>query len=218
VDCSLREPPYQDPSGRFERGAPSARCRYVLRGVPDIKAAGRYRGGAGSMAAAIGYPLRVELDAGQHGCRLRKRLRIFRTQTVFRGGLFRQGSCRGYPQTLADLPLVPDVDEASTQHSRDAGTARQPKAPLRQCQCLLILNTYHELENRPPILNQIFQSLVSGGRLVIVDPIKTDHGDLLPAVVEEELRSLGFEIVRRDDRFIDQPAGRPWWLIVVRKP
>jgi len=67
-------------------------------------------------------------------------------------------------------------------------------------------------------LDQVFQSLVSGGRLVVVDPVHTEHGEVSPSSVETELRSRGFEIVRREDRFLTQPARGPWWLIIARKP
>jgi hypothetical protein len=80
------------------------------------------------------------------------------------------------------------------------------------------LNTYHELENPIPILNQIFQSLVSGGRLVVVDPERTKHDSLAAAAVEDLLRRNAFQNVGREDRFLEQPPGSPWWLIVARKP
>ena len=46
-------------------------------------------------------------------------------------------------------------------------------------------------------------------------------------MVERELLASGFEVLSREDRFIDRlPAERPgdrsdehtWWLIVARKP
>jgi hypothetical protein len=37
-------------------------------------------------------------------------------------------------------------------------------------------------------------------------------------VVESELRQKGFEIVSRDDRFIDPPGDDLWWLVIGRKP
>jgi hypothetical protein len=47
------------------------------------------------------------------------------------------------------------------------------------------------------------------------------------SLAKDEIRQRGFEIISRDDRFIDLPAAeRPgdrsndhvWWLIVARKP
>jgi len=46
-------------------------------------------------------------------------------------------------------------------------------------------------------------------------------------IAEDEIRQRGFEVISRNDRFIDRPAAerpgdRPddhvWWLIVARKP
>jgi hypothetical protein len=37
-------------------------------------------------------------------------------------------------------------------------------------------------------------------------------------LVETEVRSAGFEIISRQDQFIDHPAdNQVWWLIVTRK-
>ena len=47
------------------------------------------------------------------------------------------------------------------------------------------------------------------------------------SIAEDEIRQRGFEMISRDNRFIDRPAAerpgdRPddhvWWLIVARKP
>jgi SAM-dependent methyltransferase len=83
---------------------------------------------------------------------------------------------------------------------------------------VLIANTYHELDHPDAILNQVFQSLVPGGRLVIVDPAQTEHGELLPTRVEDELQRHGFEIVDTENQFVHQPGVGPWWLIAARKP
>jgi hypothetical protein len=37
-------------------------------------------------------------------------------------------------------------------------------------------------------------------------------------LAESELLQSGFELLRREDRFIDRPDDQPWWLIVARKP
>jgi hypothetical protein len=47
-----------------------------------------------------------------------------------------------------------------------------------------------------------------------------DHHYETPVAAETRLRQSGFEISRRDDRFIERANGRggTWWLIVARKP
>jgi SAM-dependent methyltransferase len=95
------------------------------------------------------------------------------------------------------------------------GEPDNPHLP-KAVDAVLIANTYHELDDAAAILNQISQSLVSGGRLVITDPAQTEHGRLAPDTVEAELRRQGFQIVGREQEFVDQPMG-PWWLIVASK-
>ena len=108
------------------------------------------------------------------------------------------------------------------KHQRNVDTMLvkpdDPRLPAGTANAVVILNTYHELTDRPQILEQIFRSLVPGGRLVVVDPLQTEHGELLTAVVEDELRRGGFDVVSRDDRFIDQPPHGTWWVIVARRP
>lgn len=85
---------------------------------------------------------------------------------------------------------------------------------------VLIVNTYHELTHAKTILDHLRESLVPGGRLVIVDrgpEMDTPHHGLPMAEVADEIASEGFEIVRSEDHFLDQPGEGPWWLIVARK-
>ena len=94
---------------------------------------------------------------------------------------------------------------------------------------VLVANTYHELTRPKSILRGVFRSLIKGGRLVIVDrgppsaggatrDIEAQRHELPAALVENEIRQQGFEIISRQDRFIDRPGEVPWWLIVARKP
>jgi ubiquinone/menaquinone biosynthesis C-methylase UbiE len=98
------------------------------------------------------------------------------------------------------------------------GEPNNPHLPPNSVSAVLIANTYHELDNRGAVLNQLFRSLVPGGRLVIADPEKSENKELRIAMVEEELKNNGFEIVRIDSQFLQQPGRGPWWLIVARKP
>jgi predicted methyltransferase len=74
------------------------------------------------------------------------------------------------------------------------------------------------------------QSLKPGGRLVVVDhsPISgakeirsgaAGRHEISPDLVEAEIRQQGFEMLRRQDHFADQPSeDHIWWMIVGRKP
>jgi len=110
------------------------------------------------------------------------------------------------------------------------GDPNDPHLPIKGVNAVLIVNTYHEFTDSKSILNHIFPSLVSGGRLVIVDreprsvgassnESAREHHEVSSAQVESELRHAEFEIVSRQDRFIENdPSNETWWLIAARKP
>jgi ubiquinone/menaquinone biosynthesis C-methylase UbiE len=108
------------------------------------------------------------------------------------------------------------------------GGATDPHLGRQRVNEVLIANTYHELTDSQAILPQVRQSLVSGGRLVVLDrsPNSADIGatrmaghEILAGQVESELRHAQFEIVTRQDDFIgEDPDNESWWLIVARKP
>jgi predicted methyltransferase len=108
------------------------------------------------------------------------------------------------------------------------GEPADPQLPSASVTAVLIANTYHELTDAQSILSHVKQSLVSGGRLVVVDraPNPVGNGNTGAAEheisserVERELRQAGFELVSRVDRFIPKdPDNESWWLIVARKP
>ena len=71
------------------------------------------------------------------------------------------------------------------------------------------------------------QALRPAGLLIVVgrgpapneDPIiSSAHHHALVESVQADLEMQGFDIVNRQDRFIDQPGDELWWLIAVRKP
>ena len=104
-----------------------------------------------------------------------------------------------------------------------------PRFPAGFADAVLIANTYHELTAPKLILHHLADSLKPGGRLVIIDrsprsgfvasrETQTEHHELHPDLVETEVRNAGFEVISRQDRFIDRPADdQVWWLIVTRK-
>jgi predicted methyltransferase len=108
------------------------------------------------------------------------------------------------------------------------GAAADPHLPPQRVNEVLIANTYHELNDSQSILAQVRQSLVSGGRLVVVDrapnPANTgtnrlaEH-EISAEQVERELRQAAFQIETRQNDFIGKdPENESWWLIVARKP
>lgn len=118
------------------------------------------------------------------------------------------------------------------------GEPNNPHLPEGQVDAVLVVNTYHEFTHPRAILNRALQAIHPRGRLVIVDrgPLpgeeesreaETQHHERNPSEVEAELRETGFELISRNDHFIERPAperpgDRPddhlWWLIVAMKP
>ena len=94
-----------------------------------------------------------------------------------------------------------------------------PHLPPGTVDAVLVVNTYHELAHPQPVLGWVFRSLVSGGRLVIVDrgpgpigreprEVEARHHELPLPVVAEEIRLAGFEIIRQQNRFTEEPGPR----------
>ena len=107
------------------------------------------------------------------------------------------------------------------------GDVTDPHLPVQRVNEVLIANTYHELTDSQAILRHVRESLISSGRLVVVDrapnPADTaaslaEH-EISAEQVEDELRRAHFEIVTLQNNFIDKdPDSESWWLIVARKP
>lgn len=107
------------------------------------------------------------------------------------------------------------------------GERNDPDLPAR-VKAVLIANTYHEFTDSQSILARLYQSLASGGRLVVVDrvpqsanlgPSDMAEHEMSAERVERELRQMHFEILSRDDHFIQHDSyGENWWVIVARKP
>ena len=140
-------------------------------------------------------------------------------------------------QSLAFLRIRAFLQNRSNIRAIRGGLG-DPHLPNEGVDAVLIANSYHEFTQPRAILDHIFQALRSNARLVVLDRgARLYHGEpriiqmqqyqIAASVVEEEIRKSGFEVIRRDDRFIDRPAterpgDRPddhvWWLIVARKP
>jgi predicted methyltransferase len=110
------------------------------------------------------------------------------------------------------------------------GEPDDPHLPMYGVNAVLIANRYHEFTDSHAILAHLVRSLVSGGRLVVVDReprpagqgstgTAAEHHEVSSEQVESELRHAGFEIVSRQDRFIqNDPLNENWWIIAARKP
>src|SRR5918999_3676457 len=107
------------------------------------------------------------------------------------------------------------------------GKPDDPRLPYRSLDAALIVNAYHEMVRHSEMLREIHAALKPGGRLVILD--NTPHDKNTPRyrqvdghqididIVVGELRDAGFEIVRRDDEFVNRNHNgnvhRNWLLV-----
>jgi ubiquinone/menaquinone biosynthesis C-methylase UbiE len=96
---------------------------------------------------------------------------------------------------------------------------------------VLILDTYHEMDDHDEILMHVKAALKPGGRLVICEPIAESRRNLSRSEQEgrhelamkfavEDLRRAGFEIMEQTDRFIDREKvkGDKMWIVVASRP
>lgn len=110
------------------------------------------------------------------------------------------------------------------------GAQADPKLPAETLDGVLMVIMYHEIEDHQAMLEHVKTALKAGGRLVIVElaPHKTltrpradqtKNHVIAADLVESEVREAGFEVVSRDDHFIDRPDEEVTrWMIVFRKP
>jgi ubiquinone/menaquinone biosynthesis C-methylase UbiE len=108
------------------------------------------------------------------------------------------------------------------------GDLDDPHLPPGSINAVLISNTYHEFTTARSILEHVRESLVSGGRLVIIDRSPKGVQDQAGAHQEHEisseqvasdLKQTNFVIDSRTDRFIESdPDNEGWWMIVAHRP
>ena len=108
------------------------------------------------------------------------------------------------------------------------GEFDDPKLPTATLDAVIILDTYHEMDDHAEILQHIKTSLKAGGRLLICDPIaesrrgssrseqKKKH-ELAMEYALEDLKEAGFTIAFQRDNFIDRTKekGDKMWVVVA---
>jgi ubiquinone/menaquinone biosynthesis C-methylase UbiE len=110
------------------------------------------------------------------------------------------------------------------------GDYDNPKLPLDKLDAVIILDTYHEMDDHDKILQHIKASLRPGGRLVICEPIAEERRKLNREEQErkhelgmnyalDDLQKAGFTIIRKQDPFVDRSKekGDKMWLIVAAR-
>ena len=108
------------------------------------------------------------------------------------------------------------------------GDVDDPHLAPHSVNAVLISNTYHEFTAPGAIMDHVRQSLVPGGRIVIIDRTPKDQQEPGAAFQEHEISSeqvqaalhkAMFEIDSRTDHFIESdPEHEKWWMIVAHRP
>jgi len=110
------------------------------------------------------------------------------------------------------------------------GQDDDPLLPLNALDAVLILDTYHEMDDHDDILQHIKASLKMGGRLLLCEPIADSRRNLSRREQEQkhelalefaldDLKKAGFQIVYQKDKYINRAKekGDNMWVIVAEK-
>jgi ubiquinone/menaquinone biosynthesis C-methylase UbiE len=111
------------------------------------------------------------------------------------------------------------------------GDYSNPHLPDGILDAVIILDTYHEMDDHDMILKHVKSALKPGGRLLLCEPIAdTRRGkqrseqegrhELEMRFALEDLQRAGFSVVEQADRFIDREKvkGDKMWIVVAVKP
>ncbi len=109
------------------------------------------------------------------------------------------------------------------------GDFDDPKLPENSLDAVIIVDTYHEMDDHDEILQHILLALKQGGRLVLCEPIANERRKMVRADQErkhelgisyalDDLNKAGFTIIKKQDPFVDRAEkGDKMWLVVVKK-
>jgi ubiquinone/menaquinone biosynthesis C-methylase UbiE len=107
------------------------------------------------------------------------------------------------------------------------GDYDNPKLPAAKLDAVIILDTYHEMDDHDIILQHIKTSLKPGGRLLLCEPISEERRKLKRSEQEgkheldiryavDDLEKAGFKILYSKDPFVDRTKekGDKMWVVV----
>jgi ubiquinone/menaquinone biosynthesis C-methylase UbiE len=110
------------------------------------------------------------------------------------------------------------------------GTDDDPRLPANELDAVIIVDSYHEMDQHDRILAAIYASLKPGGRLVLCEAIAEERRKASRADQERkhelglsyalaDAQKVGFQLVYRADPFVDRTAekGDIMWLLVLKK-
>ena len=110
------------------------------------------------------------------------------------------------------------------------GDYDNPKLPINALDVVIIMDTYHEMDDYMKILGHVHRSLKSGGRIVIIEKLKskikgksreaqTDAHSLGMKYVRRELTKAGFKEVYDNDDLGDweHDTDKVIWMLIAEK-
>ena len=111
------------------------------------------------------------------------------------------------------------------------GDYDDPKLPTDKLDAVIILDTYHEMDDHDKILQKIKIALKKGGRLLLCEPIAEDRRKLSRSEQEqkhelgmnfalEDLTKAGYVILYQKDPYIDRTkikGDKMWVLVAINK-
>lgn len=110
------------------------------------------------------------------------------------------------------------------------GDYDNPKLPLNTLNAVIILDTYHEMDDHDEVLQHVFKALKPGGRLLLCEPIaesrrkssrseQESRHELGMSFALADLKKAGFKITFQQDPFVDRTKekGDKMWVIVAER-
>ena len=110
------------------------------------------------------------------------------------------------------------------------GDYDNPKLPSNALDAVIIMDTYHEMDDHDKILQHIKAALKPGGRLVLCEPVAEERRKLSREDQEKkhelgmnfalaDLQKAGFVILKQQDPFVDRSKekGDKMWLLVAKR-
>jgi len=129
------------------------------------------------------------------------------------------------------LDLKNNLKDRSIDHVEVIlGDYDNPKLPENSLDVVVIMDTYHEMYDYMKILGHVYASLKPGGRIVIVEKLKsrikgktreeqTDAHSLSAKYVKEELKEAGFEVTFQNDDLgnWENDSTKVIWMVIGTK-
>lgn len=186
-----------------------------------------------------------ERDQWQKPTELIARLQISKGSTVADIGChegymsFKLAAAVGAEGKIYAVDVVQNKLDMLNDHAKERGITNivtikgdydNPKLPEGAIDAVIIIDTYHEMDDHDDILAHVYRALKPGGRLVICEPIADSRKNDSRADQErkhelginfalEDLSRAGFKVVEQKENFVDRVKvkGDRMWVVVAVK-